>query len=574
MAEWDDAGAVARGLAEIAAHLAFAREAKFKIAAYEHGARVVAALGEELGAAIEQDRLRDVQGIGPVLEQQILQLYNSGSSDLLLRLRSEHPEGAAELIGVAGMTPRRIRILHEALGVRSLAELHAACVEGRVRRVAGFGEATERRLLAACERARADEPATARRLVLAHALELGELLERTVRSAPHEAWLAGAVRRGEETVGEIDLVVAGDLSSACQRLSRLRQVVRVDPVGKTGWLADGVPLHLHPAGSRAGNALFLATGNAAHVRAAGALANTHGFEIAGRHEGGELPAREFASEEALYSELGLSFVPPELRTGGSELDAAAAGDFSQLVELGDIRGLVHCHTTYSDGRNGVEEMARAAHALGMQYITITDHSPSAHYARGVDLSRLEQQWDDIAAAEQRVPIRILRGTESDILVDGALDYPDSVLERFDVIIASIHARHRLDRQRMTERLVRAMSLPVFKIWGHGLGRILNHRSPIDCDVPAVLDALAASRGAVELNADPHRLDLPAEWIAAARQRQLPFVISVDAHSVGGFQVLRHGVTQARRGGLLRHEVLNTRPADEFVRLVRPGGVAP
>ena len=168
-----------------------------------------------------------------------------------------------------------------------------------------------------------------------------------------------------------------------------------------------------------------------------------------------------------------------------------------------------------------------------------------------------------------MPIRILRGTESDILADGALDYPDAVLERFDVIIASIHARHRLDRQRMTERLVRAMSLPVFKIWGHGLGRILNRRPPIDCDVVAVLDALAASRGAIELNADPHRLDLPAAWIPRARERGLSFVIAVDAHSVRGFDVLRYGVAQARRGGVLRSEVLNALPAEEFAGHVRP-----
>jgi DNA polymerase (family 10) len=214
-------------------------------------------------------------------------------------------------------------------------------------------------------------------------------------------------------------------------------------------------------------------------------------------------------------------------------------------------------------------MAEAAHALGMKYITITDHSPSAHYARGVTLDRLKQQWDDIAAAEEQVPIRILRGTESDILSDGSLDFPDAVLEQFEVLIASIHARHRMDRGAMTERIERALSLPWFKIWGHALGRILEHRAPIDCDVPRLLDTLARSRGAIEINADPHRLDLPSMWIPAARERRIPFVIAVDAHSVNGFDVLRYGVTVARRGGLRKQEVLNTRSASEFAALVRP-----
>jgi len=187
----------------------------------------------------------------------------------------------------------------------------------------------------------------------------------------------------------------------------------------------------------------------------------------------------------------------------------------------------------------------------------------------VTLDRLKEQWDEIAAAEEQVPIRILRGTESDILSDGSLDFPDAVLERFDVVIASIHARHRMDASAMTERLRRALSLPLFKIWGHALGRILNHRPPIDCDVLALLDALAASRGAVEINGDPHRLDLPPAWIPAARERGIPFVLSVDAHSTRGFGVLRYGVSMARRGGVRVKEVLNTLPPDAFAARVRP-----
>jgi DNA polymerase (family 10) len=280
----------------------------------------------------------------------------------------------------------------------------------------------------------------------------------------------------------------------------------------------------------------------------------------------EVAAAAEGEEAAVYRTLEVPFVPPEVR--GTAVDFDARG-YDDLLATSDILGMVHCHTTYSDGRNTIEEMALAAEALGMQYITITDHSPSAHYARGVTLDRLKEQWDEIASVQERVQIRILRGTESDILADGALDYPDDVLERFDIVIASIHARHKLDRERMTERLVRAMSAPIYKIWGHALGRILLSREPFECDVPRVLDALAGARGAIELNGDPHRLDLPAAWIPAARERGIAFVVSVDAHSTKGLNVLPLGVQIARRGGLRRHEVLNTLPAAELTARVRP-----
>jgi DNA polymerase (family X) len=569
-----DAAEVARGLEEVAALLAFAGEPKFKLKAYEHAARVVDTLGDELGVVIEQNRLRALQGIGAVLSAQIQELWNTGSSELLLRLRREHPEGAAELVRVGGMTPRRIRALHDALGVRTVEELRDACLTGRVRGVAGFGAKTEQRLLEASERWLGRGEPAARQMLMSRALELAALLIRELSKVVAEVQLAGALRRGQETVGEIELIVRGDMEAALRQLSRLRQVVRVDGERRVAQLSDGIPLQLHPAQPNVAHALFFATGSAEHVQAVCARASIRHFEIAGAqhpisNQTEALPTHTFASEAALYAGLGLAFVPPELREGRGELDEAGRNDFTDLLELGDVRGMVHCHTSYSDGKHSVLEMAQAAHALGMQYITITDHSPSAHYAGGVTLDRLEQQWDEIAAAREQVPIAILRGIESDILIDGSLDFPDAVLEQLDVVIASIHARHRLDRATMTERLVRAMSLPVFKIWGHGLGRILNHRPPIDCDVPAVLDALARSRGAIELNADPHRLDLPASWIPAARARSLPFVISVDAHSTNGFGVLRHGVTLARRGGVRKSEVLNTLPPGEFAARVRP-----
>ena len=276
-----------------------------------------------------------------------------------------------------------------------------------------------------------------------------------------------------------------------------------------------------------------------------------------RDDGGEkkLP---ITSEEELYARLELPFIPPELREDAGELeDAEAGGRFDDLVTAADVRGFVHCHTTWSDGKNSVEEMARAADALGLEYLTITDHSPSAFYANGVAADRLKAQWDEIARVQEQVRVRILRGTESDILADGGLDYPDAILEKLDVVIASIHSRFQMEEEEMTQRIIRAMRQPVFKIWGHPLGRLVQRRDPVKCRVEEVLDAAAESRAAVEVNGDPHRLDLEPRWIRAARQRGLKFVVSTDAHSVNALNhYLRFGVGTARRGGIRRGEVLN------------------
>jgi DNA polymerase (family 10) len=560
---------VARALREIAALLEFSGAPKFKIKAYQRAVEVVDTVAD-LAPLVEQGRLKDLEGIGATLSRQIEELWNTGGSQFLNRLRSEQPAGTSELIELEGMTPRRLRVLVDALGVHSVSELRAACVDERVRKVRGFAQKTELRLLEACERwlNRGDEVPLP--TLLSKALERAGVLEQELLRVAERVELVGDLRRGQETVRELEWVVLGDTSEPLARLATLRQVLRVEPERARAHLSEALKLQLHSAGSATwGNAVVLATGNEAHIAALRERAAERGIEILGWSAAPTGAARGFASEYELYAALGLPFVPPELRRGQDELSPAGQADLEQLITERDIQGMVHCHTTYSDGRNSIAEMAEAAGALGMSYLTITDHSPSAHYANGVSLDRLKQQWDEIAAAQENSSVRILRGTEADILADGSLDYPDPVLEGFEVVIASIHARHRMDRATMTARLTRAMSLPIFKIWGHGLGRILNHRAAIDCDVPAVLDALSGSRGAIELNSDPHRLDLPPEWIPAARERKIPFVISVDAHSTRGFGVLRYGATMARRGGLRRSEVLNTESAERFAALVRP-----
>jgi DNA polymerase (family 10) len=327
------------------------------------------------------------------------------------------------------------------------------------------------------------------------------------------------------------------------------------------------------------------TGSKAHHVKLRGIARDHGYTLSewGLHR---LPARpsgappdpstkvRIESEEALYRALGLAYVPPELREDAGEIEAARDGSLPEdLVRLGDVRGLVHCHTTWSDGRATLEEMARGADALGAEYMTVTDHSRTAGYAGGLDVDRLLRQRDELARVQEGVKVRLLHGTESDILEDGALDYPDAVLEQLDVVVASVHSRMRMDEREMTRRLVRCMQLPVFKIWGHALGRLLLARDPFACRVEEVLDALAGGRGAVEVNGDPRRLELEPRWLREATARRIPVVLSVDAHSVKDLGYLANAVAVARRGWVRRGEVLNTLSFEAFRRAVRPVAVA-
>ncbi|WP_242340374.1 MULTISPECIES: DNA polymerase/3'-5' exonuclease PolX [unclassified Anaeromyxobacter] len=586
-----DKFAIARSLRELGTLLELEGENPFKVRAYENGARAVEAL-EDLGARVEAGRLTEVPGIGEALAKKIAELHRTGRLELLERLRAKHPPGILELLQVPDLGPKKIAALHAALGIGTVAELEAACRDGRVRTVKGFGEKTEDRILEGLGRMRAR--AAERQVLLVDALAAGAALLAHLRADPaaEEVALAGSTRRGKETVGDLDVVAASrDAAALAARLVAYPLVARTIARGGTKTsveLASGlqVDLRVVPPEDFA-TLLHHFTGSKPHHVKLRGIARERGFTLSewGLHrlppgaasagaaqEGRPDPAAKvpIASEAELYAALGLQPVPPELREDTGEIEAARAGALPvDLIRLEDVRGMVHCHTTWSDGRASVEEMARAAEALGMEYLTITDHSPTASYAGGLDPDRLRRQWDEIARVQEKVKVRLLRGTESDILEDGALDFPDRILEQLDVVVASVHSRMKMDEDAMTRRLVRCMSLPVFKIWGHALGRLLLDRPSFACRVDEVLDALAASRGAVEVNGDPRRLELEPRWLRAATARGIPVVLSVDAHSVQNLGFLGNAVTVARRGWVRRGQVLNTRPVEEFRRAVRP-----
>jgi len=550
----------------MAALLEVAGQEPFRARAYARGAEALERLESDLGALVEERRLTALSGIGPGLAAMITELHQTGHSKLLEEQRQRVPAVALELHRIPRLGLRKIVALHAALGIRTIEDLEAACEEGRARTVKGIGEKTERRMLEDIRRLR--EP-RAERVRLPEALSAAEAMCSYLRGVTGVTTveIAGELRRWTESVDELLLVIdSASPSSTVKNALRAPLVAKVtsrDRAGFEGSLATGLPLRVRAVPRETyASTLLRATGSAAHVQHLERLAGGRGLRLAAENE------------VEIYQDLGLPFIPPELREGEGEIEAAMTGALpSELVTVADIRGLVHCHTVYSDGKHTVEQMARAADALGMEYLTITDHSPAAAYAGGLSVDRLKAQWDEIARVQETVAVRLLRGTESDILADGSLDYPDAILERLDVIIASIHRRHRMNTDEMTRRLVRAMALPCFKIWGHALGRLVLSRPPVDCHVEDVLDTVAASRAAVEINGDPRRLDLAPRWLRSARERGVRFVVSTDAHSVAELGNVLYGVAMARRGWVRRDEVLNTLTAAEFARAVAPAGRA-
>jgi DNA polymerase (family 10) len=561
---------VAEALREIGALLAIERGNRFRAQAYERAADVVEAV-PDVAALAHEHRLTELPGIGNAIGHVIQEICSTGRSRMLERLRSLYPPGASELSQVLSLP--RLRAVHAALGVSTLAALKLACEEGRVRELSGFGPRSEAKLLARID-ALAARP---RHILLPEALAQANALRSHLERDPavDAVEIAGDLRRRVETIDRLDLVVVtrepAAVAARAERMPGATNVEQVDAFHFVVHRPGKLDARIHVAApDHAAAALVIATGSEAHVRRL--TERARGLHLALDRGGLRRGDRELAgaSEHALYAGLGLAPIAPELREDAGEIEAAAVGALPRdLLALGDIRGAVHCHTDYSDGKHTIEEMARAAEALGYDYLTITDHSASATYARGLDVDRLRLQADEIARVQQHVGIRLLHGTESDILRDGALDYPTSVLEELDVVIASVHQRYRMDAKEMTARVVRALRQPVFKIWGHALGRYVLSRPPFDCDMDEILDAVAESRTAIEVNGDPHRLDLAPPWIREAKKRGVRFVVSTDAHSTRGLENVKWGVDMARRGWLEKRDVLNVLGAEEFAAAVRP-----
>lgn len=568
-----DRRAAAHVLEQIAAFLELKGENQFRVRAFRSAAKAVASLQTTLEEALRSGELAAIRGIGPATLQIVTELAETGRAHWLEELRSQIPAGLIEMIRVPGLGIAKIRQIHELLGVDSVTELEAAARDGRLAKLPRFGPKTAENVLKGIAFLRQSSEYR----LYHHAAAEAETLRGALGRFPGvvDVIVAGEVRRRMEVVREVVLVVVADAAPS-EIFQRLSQHPGVDEFAGQ----DERRVTVHFAGGtgaqvivttpvNAGAVLVQATGSEAHVRALAARAAGLGLSLHGAAlwRGSEFVASP--EEQTVYEALGLAWVPPELREGFGEIDLAAGRALPRLIERKDLRGFLHCHTKYSDGSSTIEQLALACRDAGYSYVGITDHSAAAAYAGGLKPDDLQRQADEIDALNARLHgLRILKGIEADILQDGRVDYGENVLARLDFVIGSVHSRFGMGREEMTARMARAMDNPCLTILGHPTGRLLLARDPYDVDIDAIIEKAAATGVALEINADPHRLDL--DWRAVQRARTAGATISIgaDAHSVAGLDNVEYGVGIARKGGLAAGNVLNTRPVDEFLAFGR------
>jgi DNA polymerase (family X) len=578
--------AIADVLLEVGTLLELKGENPFKIRAYQTGARALEAIEEaELGRLIVDGRLGEVKGIGEALVQKITELHQTGKLGFHEKLKASIAPGLVEMLDVPGLGPKKIKALHEQLGIESLEALARACREGRVADLPGFGEKTQQKLLEGI----ANREAYGRRhlwwdaLTVAEPILAGLRALRGVERAEH----AGSLRRGLETVGDLDFIVAaaeagpvvdwfcalpgvkevtarGETKASVRFASGLQADLRLVPVAQFVFA-----LH-HFTGSKTHNvqmrqralARGLSLSEWGLVPAAGE--GTVKAKVDAGAAAGGTPIR---TETELFGALGLAFVPPELREGLGEIEAAEAGELPRLIEDADLRGAFHNHTTASDGRATLAEMAAAAEALGWEYLGIADHSKSSFQANGLDEARLAAQVDEIRRLNTsgRFRVHVFAGTECDLLPDGRLDFDDATLAGLDYVVVSVHSAFAQTETEMTARLVRAIEHPRTTMLGHLTGRLLLRREGYRVDVERVVDAAAANGVIIELNASPWRIDLDWRHWRKAAEKGVLCAINPDAHETGGLAHVAAGVRAARKGWLRKEQVLNTRTLAEVSR---------
>jgi DNA polymerase (family 10) len=558
---------IAGVLDEVADLLEIAGDNFFRVRAYRNAARVIGDFPAPVGS-LSQDQLDEIPGIGADLAAKIASLARGEEIEIHRELLKKVPKGLLELRTIRGLGPKRIKILSEILHVRDRASLHRAAAAGQLHTVRGLGKKLEDQIIAAASE-RAAGPA---RMMLADAEPVVAAIIEHMRAARgiRRIEAAGSFRRRRDTVGDLDILAASaNPASAMDQFASFAQIATITGRGGTkasAVLASGLQVDLRvvePASF--GAALLYFTGSKAHnihlrkiAQAKNLTLNEYGLMRGDR-------AIASRTEESIYRELGLPWIPPEIREDRGEIEAAAQGKLPHLIERKDLRGDLHAHSTWTDGRATIEEMARAAKSAGLEYFALTDHSQRLKMAHGLDPARLREQWREIAAVQKRVgAIRILRGIEVDILDNGRLDLPDAVLAELDWVVASVHSKLDQDSAAMTRRMIAAIRNPNVDAIGHPSGRILGRREPSRFDLEAVIAGARDAGCALEVNSQTERLDLDDVACLAVRRAGVSVVISSDSHSTAQFDGLRFGVMQARRGWIEPSMALNTMPAEDIL----------
>ncbi len=563
---------IASVLDEIATFMELTGENPFKIRAYSAGARILENMTEDLGELIDGGKLADIPGLGEALVDKITTLRRDGVLPFHQKLKASIPAGLLEVMQIPGLGPKKVRALWTLLAVEDLAKLREVCESGAVAELKGFGAKTQDKILEGIK----NRIAYGKRHRWYEAAAIAEPILVGLRALPQVslAESAGSLRRARETVGDLDFLVAssepkpimdwfvaypgvkevtahGETKSSVRFENGLQADLRVVPAEQFYFA-----LH-HFTGSKEHNV-------AMRHRALGRGLSMSEWGFKSVDDKAIAPGAK--NEEEVFQALGLPWIPPELREGNGEIDAAEAGQLPRLVQLSDLRGVFHNHTTESDGDHTLDQMAAAAEAHGWDYLGISDHSKSSFQAGGLDEARLAKQLEDIAQlnASKKYRVRVLSGSEVDILKDGTLDFSDDVLARLDFVVASVHTLFTLDREAQTARIIKAIENEHVDMVGHLTGRLLNKREPYDVDIAQVIDAAAANDTIIELNANPWRLDLDWRWWRRAAEKGVLCSINPDAHDIDQLAFAAHGVRIARKGWLSSEQVLNTRSLPEVL----------
>ena len=542
-----------------------------RVVAYRNAAKAVRESPVSVTGLARQGRATELPGIGQTIQEKVLALADEGSIPAAVKLRAKFPPGLVEMTRLPGLGPKRARRLYDELGIDSLEALGSAAEQQRIRGLKGFGVKAEESILAAVAGL---EGAPARRVVLHRALAIAESVLNVLRSHPaaEQVELAGSARRMTDSVKDLDIIATAIDPGALAHFAAELDVVE----SASRPTASGVRLRTHTgmrvdlrivAPEQFGNLFQHVTGSKQHNMALRDMAVRKGLHVSeyGVLDDSTGETTACATEEEVYGRLGLSYIEPELREDRGELEAAATGSLPDLIELGDLQGDLHCHTTASDGTASAEQMAQAAREAGYRYLAITDHSASMGFGHEVTPAQLREQISHIRDTPVD-GIELLVGSEVNILPDGSLDYADELLAQLDWVIASVHSSFRMPAAEMTARIVKAIEHPLVDCIGHLSGRKIERRPPYHFDLERVIEAAVATGTMLEINASPDRRDLNDLHARAACAARIPIVINCDAHRVGGFEVARYGIATARRAWLTAADVANTRPWAEVAAL--------
>lgn len=565
---------VANVLYQMAELLELHADNRFKIIAYGKAARAIESSKEDIEQICREGRLDSIPGVGKAIAQKIEEYLRTGKIQAHQDLLKDTPQGLAELLNVPGLGPKTIFMLHEKLGITNLDELEKAAREHRIRRLPRMGPTSEKNIIKGLERYRKRST----RILLSEAEPIVEEILEYIKGMDglEHITVAGSYRRRKETVGDIDILATAakpeEIISAFVRMPIVDEVLGKGPTKGSIIVKETIQVDLRIVEHKSfGTALQYFTGSKEHNVRLRQIALDRGYSLSEYslkrlQDGQDL---FFSSEEDVYSTLGMEYIQPELREETGEIEAALSGSLPNLIELADIKGDLHVHSDWSDGRATIEEMARAAKTLGYEYIAISDHSPSVGIAGGLTPDELDQKIDVIAAINETLKgFTVLVGTEVDIRADGKLDYPDEILEKCDIVVASVHMAQQQKERAITGRLVTAIENDNVDIIGHPTGRKIGERDPYEVDMQTVLEAAAKTGTAMEINAFPTRLDLNDIWAKRAKEMGVKMSIDSDAHDSKHLGVMRYGVNVAKRGWLEKKDVLNAMGFQDMKRMLK------